>query len=572
MALYLRENLTFETAQIQLVEGKDGKELYMEGICIQGGVKNANERVYPVSEITNAVKTLNEQIKEGNSVLGEVDHPDDLKINLDRVCHMITNMWMDGPNGYGKLKILPTPMGELVKTMLQSGVRLGVSSRGSGNVDPHNGHVSDFEIVTVDVVAQPSAPNAYPKAIYEGLMNMKYGHAVLEMARESGSNDKIQKYLKDEVSRLIKDLKIQENRMLDAIKPLLDSDLVNEDTRQAIAEQWEAKLSEAKETVRAELREEFAQRYEHDKTVMVEALDKMVTEGLTSELSALNEEKKALAEDRVKFAKSMTENANKFNNFMVTKLSEELRELRKDRKVQVEGFEKLESFVVGALAEEIKEFAADKKDLVESKVRLVRDARGQLEALKSKFIKESAKKMSATVSTHLKAELSQLQEDIKIARENNFGRRIFEAYATEFGATHLNENAEVRKLSELIAEKDKQLAEAIQAQTQAKKLVESKDHEIKVIREANERDATLDELLSPLNDEKRAVMTNLLENVQTSRLKNAFEKYLPAVLSEAKATKKADSLVEATGNKSAKAVEATNNTNNVVELKRLAGL
>ena len=572
MALYLRENLTFETAQIQLVEGKDGKDLYMEGICIQGGVKNANERVYPVSEIADAVKTLNEQIKEGNSVLGEVDHPDDLKINLDRVCHMITNMWMDGPNGYGKLKILPTPMGELVKTMLQSGVRLGVSSRGSGNVDPHNGHVSDFEIVTVDVVAQPSAPNAYPKAIYEGLMNMKYGHQILEMARESGKDDKIQKYLKDEVSRLIKDLKIQENRMLDAIKPLLDSDLVNEDTRQAIAEQWEAKLSEAKETVRAELREEFAQRYEHDKTVMVEALDKMVTEGLTSELSALNEEKKALAEDRVKFAKSMTENANKFNNFMVTKLSEELRELRKDRKVQVEGFEKLESFVVGALAEEIKEFAADKKDLVESKVRLVRDARGQLEALKSKFIKESAKKMSTTVSTHLKAELSQLQEDIKIARENNFGRRIFEAYATEFGATHLNENAEVRKLSELIAEKDKQLAEAIQTQAQAKKLVESKDHEIKVIREANERDATLDELLSPLNDEKRAVMTNLLENVQTSRLKNAFEKYLPAVLSEAKATKKADSLVEATGNKSAKAVEATSNTNNVVELKRLAGL
>ena len=208
MALYLRENLTFETAQIQLVEGKDGKELYMEGICIQGGVKNANERVYPVSEIADAVKTLNEQIKEGNSVLGEVDHPDDLKINLDRVCHMIANMWMDGPNGYGKLKILPTPMGELVKTMLQSGVRLGVSSRGSGNVDPHNGHVSDFEIVTVDVVAQPSAPNAYPKAIYEGLMNMKYGHQILEMARESGKDDKIQKYLKDEVSRLIKDLKI----------------------------------------------------------------------------------------------------------------------------------------------------------------------------------------------------------------------------------------------------------------------------------------------------------------------------------------------------------------------------
>src|SRR6056300_1989031 len=206
--LYLREDLTFEAAKIQLVEGKDGKDLYMEGICIQGDVKNANERVYPVSEIKQAVDTLNEQIKEGNSVLGEVDHPDDLKINLDRVCHMIESMWMDGPNGFGKLKILPTPMGQLVKTMLQSGVRLGVSSRGSGNVDPHTGHVSDFEIVTVDVVAQPSAPNAYPKAIYEGLMNMKYGHAVLEMAREAGTDSKVQRYLKDEVTRLIKDLKI----------------------------------------------------------------------------------------------------------------------------------------------------------------------------------------------------------------------------------------------------------------------------------------------------------------------------------------------------------------------------
>lgn len=205
---YLREDLTFDTARIQLVEGKDGKDLYMEGICIQGGVKNANERIYPVSEIDKAVKTLNEQITEGNSILGEVDHPDDLKINLDRVCHMITNMWMDGPNGYGKLKILPTPMGELVKTMLQSGVKLGVSSRGSGNVDPHTGHVSDFEIVTVDVVAQPSAPNAYPKAIYEGLMNMKYGHNVLEMAREAGSDNKVQRYLKSEVVRLIRDLKI----------------------------------------------------------------------------------------------------------------------------------------------------------------------------------------------------------------------------------------------------------------------------------------------------------------------------------------------------------------------------
>jgi hypothetical protein len=205
---YLREHLTFDQARIVTESANEGKDLFMKGICIQGGVKNANQRVYPVSEISDAVTQLNDQITSGNSVLGEVDHPDDLKINLDRVSHMITEMWMDGPNGYGKLKVLPTPMGTLVKTMLESGVKLGVSSRGSGNVNENTGNVSDFEIVTVDVVAQPSAPNAYPKAIYEGLLNMRNGHNVLEIAKEANGNNKVQKYLKDEVSRLIRDLKI----------------------------------------------------------------------------------------------------------------------------------------------------------------------------------------------------------------------------------------------------------------------------------------------------------------------------------------------------------------------------
>jgi hypothetical protein len=209
--LYLRENLTFKDANVvyEATENSHGgKDLYMKGICIQGGVENANKRVYPVSEITNAVTTINEQIKEGNSVLGEVDHPDDLKINLDRVSHMIESMWMDGPNGYGKLKILETPMGQLVKTMIQGGVKLGVSSRGSGNVNESTGQVADFEIVTVDVVAQPSAPNAYPVAIYEGLLNMRGGHKVLDMAREASGDAKVQKYLKEEMIRLIRDLKI----------------------------------------------------------------------------------------------------------------------------------------------------------------------------------------------------------------------------------------------------------------------------------------------------------------------------------------------------------------------------
>ena len=211
MALYLKENLTFDRAQMVVESEGEGekKNLYMKGIFIQGGVKNANERVYPVPEIENAVQTLNEQIQNGYSVLGEVDHPDDLKINLDRVSHMITQMWMDGANGFGKLKILPTPMGELVKTMLQSGVKLGVSSRGSGNVNDYDGKVSDFEIVTVDIVAQPSAPNAYPKAIYEGMMNMRHGHKMLDIAKDAQADRKVQRYLQEEVTRLIKDLKIK---------------------------------------------------------------------------------------------------------------------------------------------------------------------------------------------------------------------------------------------------------------------------------------------------------------------------------------------------------------------------
>ena len=212
MALYLRENLTFDRAHIEVLSedaaNGTGKNLYMKGIFIEGGVKNANQRVYPVHEIEKAVTTINEQIADGNSVLGEVDHPDDLKINLDRVSHMIERMWMDGPAGFGKLKILPTPMGQLVESMITSGVKLGVSSRGSGNVNEANGHVSDFEIITVDIVAQPSAPHAYPKAIYEGLMNMRHGHRVLEMAKDASTDQRVQKYLKEEVVRLIKDLKL----------------------------------------------------------------------------------------------------------------------------------------------------------------------------------------------------------------------------------------------------------------------------------------------------------------------------------------------------------------------------
>ena len=365
--------------------------------------------------------------------------------------------------------------------------------------------------------------------------------------------------------------------MLDAIKPLLDSNLITEETRQEINEAWEAKLSEAREQARAELREEFAQRYEHDKSVMVEALDKMVTEGLAAEIQAVAAEKQSLAEDRVRFQGKMKESAQKFNGFLVTKLAEEIGELRKDRKMHTEGLAKLENFMVHALAREIQEFAADKRDVVETKVRLVREARAKLETLKTRFVKESAQKMSHAVSRHLRDELGQLQEDIKVARENNFGRRIFEAYAAEFGATHLNEKAEVRKLYAMLENKNKQLAKAIEISQQAKVVVESKEREIRMIKESNQRQDLMQELLSPLNKDKAEVMRNLLESVQTSRLKNAFEKYLPAVLEDrsVKASKViTENVSVATGDKTVPSSQQENSDakSNVIDLKRLAGL
>jgi len=363
--------------------------------------------------------------------------------------------------------------------------------------------------------------------------------------------------------------------MLDAIKPLLDSGIINEETQSALNEAWESKLNEARETIRAELREEFAGRYEHDKNVMVEALDKMVTESLSAELKEFAEEKQALTEDRVKFKRHMVESAGKFNDFMVTKLAEEIKELRSDKKTQNEAVAKLEKFVIHALAEEIKEFDQDKQAVVETKVKLVAEAKQKLAQIQEAFIKRSAKLVKEAVANNLGSELAQLKEDIQLARENMFGRRLFEAFASEFAVTHLNENKEFAKLQAVLAKKELQLAESKKAIVEKEALVESKNREVRVITEGIARKEKLDGLLKTLNKEKAEVMSSLLESVQTERLQTAYEKYLPAVLNNtptAKADKAmlSESRVEVTGDKSAKTNEGSET--NVIEIRRLAGL
>ena len=367
--------------------------------------------------------------------------------------------------------------------------------------------------------------------------------------------------------------------MFDAIKPLLDSGLINEDVGAQLNEAWESKLNEARQQVRAELHEEFAQRYEHDRSVMVEALDKMVTESLSEEIEEFHNEKQAMNEDRVKAQMKLRESATKFNDFMVTKLAEEIRELRSDRIIAKESQQKLEQFIVHALSREIKEFAQDKQAVVEAKVKLVAEGRQQLEKLKARFVAESAKKLSIAVAGQLKGELGQLKEDIKIAKENSFGRKIFESFAGEFSVTHLNDKAETRKLMQKLEDKDRQLAESITQINNSKKLVESKEREVRIIKESNIREKTMTELLSTLNEEKATVMQDLLESVQTGKLQATFDKYLPAVLNTGSAKKTVKSTLseskmisEVTGDKAAKQEVDMEQRDNVIDIKRLAGL
>ena len=210
MANKLYEYMSPEQSRIQIVEadnGSGGKDLFMSGLFIQGDVKNQNGRIYPKQEIAKAVESVRTRLSKGETVMGELDHPEELQINLDRVSHIITDMHTDDSNGLGKLKIIETPMGNIAKALLTSGAKLGVSSRGSGNVN-ESGKVSDFDIVTVDIVAQPSAPDAYPKTIYESLFNMRGGAQMFDTASALTHDKSAEKHLMKAITGFINELKI----------------------------------------------------------------------------------------------------------------------------------------------------------------------------------------------------------------------------------------------------------------------------------------------------------------------------------------------------------------------------
>jgi hypothetical protein len=361
--------------------------------------------------------------------------------------------------------------------------------------------------------------------------------------------------------------------MLDAFKQLVESGVMSEEVKSAVETAFTTKIQENRDQVTAELREEFAQKYNHDKSVMVEAIDKMLSDRLAAEMAELYNDKKSLAEAKEAYRSRIAEDAKKLEKFVIGQLGRELVEFQSDRKTVSENFSKLEQFVVHALAKEIQEFASDKKDLAETKVKLVREAKSKFDDIKQAFIQRSAKVVEATVTKKLTSEITQLKEDIDSARSNDFGRKIYEAFAQEFAGSYLNEKSETSKLLKIISKKEMELAETKQALSEKATIVESKNRELRVTKDLMERKQVMAELMSPLNGDKRAVMQELLESVQTAKLHSAFDKYLPAVMEGAKtaAPKKAmlSESTEVTGNRESKPVVGLDN---ILDIRKLAGL
>ena len=370
----------------------------------------------------------------------------------------------------------------------------------------------------------------------------------------------------------------QEKVMIDAIKTLFENDVVSSEVREQIEEAWEAKIQENKMQVTAELREEFAGKYEHDKSTMVEAIDSLLSERLAEEIAEFAEDRKQLAEAKAKYAVAQRENADLLKGFVAENLANEIKELRADKKAMAESYAKLEEFVVESLAGEIAEFAEDKKDLAETKVRLVREAKTHFAKVKANFIERSATAVSEMVGKSLKGEIASLKEDIDIARSNDFGRKIFEAFANEYTSSHLNENSEVSKLMGVLAAKDKQLAEAKAFATKAKTLAESANKEKSRLVESAKRTKIMNSLISPLGKDQREIMTDLLESVQTDRLQKSFDKYLPSVIDGNTPAKRKAVITEGTevtGNRpetKTMTTKADDSNNNVLDIRRLAGL
>ena len=362
--------------------------------------------------------------------------------------------------------------------------------------------------------------------------------------------------------------------MLDALKSLFENNVISEEIKESIEQAFEARIVEAKEQATQQLREEFAQKYEHDKNTMIEAVDRMISEQLSAEIVEFADDRNQLAEMKVKYAKKMKKDTDVMKEFVTRQLASEVRELHEDQVAMASKFGTLEKFVVEALAQEITEFMQDKRDLAETKVRLVREGRQEIKKVKQEFVTRAAKMVESVVTTGLRSEITTLKEDIEAARRADFGRKLFEAFAHEYQSSYLNEKSETAKLLKVIDLKDLAMTEAAEAVIKAEQILESKQAEIRALKESQTRKQIMSELLSPLNSEQKAIMGELMETVKTERLNESFEKYLPSVLN-GKAPQKKQALVEAkeiTGNKVISNTIRSGDSADIYDIRKLAGL
>jgi len=362
--------------------------------------------------------------------------------------------------------------------------------------------------------------------------------------------------------------------MLDALKSLFENNVISEEIRESIETAFENRINEARTQVAEQLREEFAQKYEHDKNTMIEAVDRMISEQLSAEIVEFADDRNQLAEMKVKLAQEKKKVSKVMKEFVMRQLASEVKELHEDQVVMASKFGKLEQFVVEALAQEITEFYKDKQDLAETKVRLVREGRNEIKKVKEQFVQRAAKMVESVVTNNLTVEITSLKEDIEAARRADFGRKLFEAFAAEYSTSYLNEKSETAKLLKVIDLKDLAMKEAAQAVVKAEQILESKQAEIRALKESQERKAIISELLAPLNAEQRSIMGELMETVKTERLNESFDKYLPSVLN-GKAPQKKQALVEAkevTGNKISNNPRSSETDTNIIDIRKLAGL
>lgn len=320
--------------------------------------------------------------------------------------------------------------------------------------------------------------------------------------------------------------------MNSTLSKLLEGSVLNEDTKAELKEAWDNKLDEAREEISAELREEFALRYEKDKNSVFEAMESMVKDQLKEEFDELRKDKLKVKEKKIELDNKL-EKLSESNSSIVKKLiSEEIKEFRSERKQVSENLNKLQGFVQKQLKEELQDFSQDRNALIEARVNFEKTKKQKLDEAKQRYVETASKVSEKVIRESLKSELSQFRKDLKESKQNMFGKKLFEAFAQEFMATQYNESSELKKLSKIVESTKSKMKKLEEAVNYKDNMLNEAKKEASTQKELRERSEKMNGLLAPLNKNQRRVMQKLLESTPTKRLDENFSKYVDTVLKE----------------------------------------